>query len=264
MGLLAAALHAQGLALAATQLPLPQEPLVAGKRLPFWGSLEDPEERLAAIKLADHTLTRAKDFGCTWAFLDAFTIKLKAPSALFVQSFAENRWDRDRSSHVAARPILQAALKERAELDERLYDAARFSLERLARVADARGVCVAVGHGVGPWQFPGPREVDLLLQEFRGAALMKAHLPARLDVLHTLGLLSAERRHALAQAPFVMATDAIGLRDDLAPGLGPQPLQGPLRQHQDLGPEVVVVSGRADTTQQELRAAVARVAAFVV
>jgi len=252
----AVALSEQGLPLCGTQIPLPPEPLVAGKRLPHWGSLDDAEERICAVNFADQTLALARDFGCTWAYLDAFSIKLKAPVQLFVQSFAENRWDRDRSSKVAARPLLEAALKERTQYDERLCDAARFTLERLARVADNRGVMVAVGHGIGPWQFPSPREVDLLLEEFRGASLVKAHLPARLDVLQTLGLLTEERRATLALAPFVMATDALGLRDDLAPGLGPRPLAGALKSSNGKKPEVVVVSGRSDTTTAELQAAV--------
>lgn len=102
----------------------------------------------------------------------------------------------------------------------------------------------------------------MLLEEFHGAGLVKAHLPARLDVLQTLGLLTPERREALCLAPFVMATEAIGLRDDLALGLGPAPLTAPFRQAEGLGPDVVVVSGRADTTAAEVRAAVAKAAAL--
>lgn len=249
----------QGLDLCGTQIPLPPEPLVVGKRLPHWGSLDDAEERLSAINLADQTLALAKDFGCSWAYLDAFAIKLKAPVQLFIQSFAENRWDRDRSSKVAARPLIEAALKERDQYDERLCDAARFTLERLARIADNRGVIIAVGHGIGPWQFPSPREVDQLLEEFRGASLVKAHLPARLDVLQSIGLLTEERRANLALASFVIATDAVGLRDDLVPGLGPRPLTSPFRNSSGRSPDVVVVSGRSDTSRAELQAAVQRV-----
>jgi hypothetical protein len=255
----AVAMAGQGLALRGTQIPLPPEPLVVGKRLPHWGSLDDAEERLCAVNFADQTLALAKDFGCTWAYLDAFSIKLKAPVQLFVQSFAENRWDRDRSSKVAARPLIEAALKERSQYDERLCDAARFTLERLAGVADKRGVTIAVGHGIGPWQFPSPREVDHLLEEFRGASLVKAHLPARLDILQTLGLLTEERRSTLALAPFVMATDAIGLRDDLAPGLGPRPLTTAFRNASGKNPDVVVVSGRSDTSGTELQSAIQRI-----
>ncbi|MDX2021620.1 MAG: hypothetical protein SF187_15360 [Deltaproteobacteria bacterium] len=254
----AVALAAQGLPLVGVQLPLPPEPLPSGRRVPHWASLDDAEERLAAINMANETLARAQTFGCTWAFLDAFSIKLKAPSKLFAQSYGERRWDRDRSSKVAARPLLEAALVERKEHDQRLCDAARHSLERLANVAEARGVRVAVGHGIGPWQFPSPREVDLLLEEFRGGPLVKAHVPARLDVLETIGLLTADRRTALALAPFVLASDAVGLRDDLAPGLGPTPLTTKLLQAAGKPPDVVVVSGRADTQPQELAAAVTR------
>ena len=258
----AVALAAQGLPLVGVQLPLPPEPLPQGRRVPYWASLEDAEERLAAINMANETLARAQTFGCTWAFLDGFSIKLKAPSNLFAQSYAERRWDRDRASKVAARPLLEAALIERKEHDERLCDGARFSLERLASVAEARGVRVAVGHGIGPWQFPSPREVDLLLEEFRGGPLVKAHLPARLDVLETMGLLTPERRAALTLAPFVLASDAVGLRDDVVPGLGPAPLASKLQQAAGKPPAVVVVSGRADTKPQELAAAVAKLAAL--
>lgn len=258
----AVAFAAQGMALVGVQLPLPPEPLPQGRRVPFWASLDDAEERLAAVNMANDTLARAQTFGCTWAFLDGFTIKLKAPSKLFAQSYAERRWDRDRSSKVAARPLLEAALIERKENDERLCDGARFALERLANVAEARGVRVAIGHGIGPWQFPSPREVDLLLEEFSGGPLVKAHLPARLDVLETIGLLTAERRAALALAPFVMASDAVGLRDDVVPGLGPAPLRAKLEQAPGKPPSIVVVSGRADTQPHELAAAVAKMAAL--
>ncbi len=257
IAVLAAALAHEGLPLSALQLPLPLEPLRPDKRLPHWASADDPEERLAAVALVDAAVSSAQEVGATWGLLEAFPLALKVPLEAFVQAFGERRWRPEGERALAAMPLLEAAREERKAHQGRLADAARHALERLANVADRRQIRLAVAHGVGPWQYPSPRELDLLLQEFEGAPVFRAHLPARLDVLETLGLLTAERREALSQAPFVMASEAVGLIDDVLCGLGPKPLQTPLRQDGDRPPAVVVVSGRSDSRATEVRHALA-------
>lgn len=257
VGHLAAALAAEGLPLVGLTVPLPKEALPAGKRLPYWASPEDAEERLAALELADQAMGPANATGAGWALLSPCKLNLKTPSALLVRAFAEARWEPDGSPSPAVQPLLEAARAERKPLEGKLADAARFSLERLARLAERHRLKLAVAHGVGPWQYPSPRELDLLLAEFEGALLCRAHLPARLDVLEILGMLTPERREALSRAPFVWATEAVGLLDDLLAGLGPNPLRAPLRQAHGDPPELVVVSGQPDSHAHEVKDAVA-------
>lgn len=254
---LAAALGAEGLPLVGCSAGLASVALPEGKRLPYWAAPDDADERAAALRLADETLGPAQAVGAQWTLLGACKLVLKAPLEAFIRAFGERRWSPDGSGQPAIEPLLEAAREERKSDEERLMDAARWSLERLARVTERRRMTMAIAHGVGPWQFPSPRELDTLLSEFTGAPLCRAHLPGRLDVLEVLGLLTPERRQALARSPFVLATDAAALVDDLLPGLGPNPLTQPLRQAEDSCPALVVVAGRPDASAGEVRKAVA-------
>lgn len=254
------ALAAEGLPLSGLELPQAQGPLGQGKRLPHWASPDDAEERLAAIRSADEVLAVAGAAGAAWALLDAIPLALKAPWPLFARAYAERRFDPEGHAHPAARALLRSARQERTDRAERLLDAGRFALERLAQVADRRQAVLAISHGGTPWHFPSPRERDQLLEEFSGALLVRAYAPARLRVLETLGLLSPERGEEAKRAPIVVATDAVGLMDDLLPGLGPAPLDEPLGQDAEgtRPPAFAVVSGRPGCTSVELQEAVAR------
>jgi hypothetical protein len=124
------------------------------------------------------------------------------------------------------------------------------------RVAERTGVMLALPVGATPWQLPSPREARLLVDAFAGAPVGLVWDPGRLSVLAAIGLaISDDRLRALAEAAvLVMENDAVGLEAGLLPGLG----ERDARVAAVAAPMSVprVVSGRADSTDTEVAAAV--------
>lgn len=252
---LVVAAAAAGLAIPVAASPLLDVfPLPPGKRLPFFASETDPEERLAAVELFSATLDAAVPLGVNLFTVNLGDVALAVRPAEIARRFKRRELDED---DPGARP-LAAAFAERRARSPRILDACRFALDRLAARAERAGVTVALEISGGPWGAPTPREAAELLEEYREAPLGVVWDDARLQVLWTLNAApSRERAATLAAATRLRrANDAVGIEVGFLPGQG------------DADPEVatalpppgdpalpIVVSGRADSTVDELRRA---------
>jgi hypothetical protein len=246
-----------GLAVPSITLPLPPRALVGGKRLPALAS-SDPEERGAAIALAEQGLDATVAAGVRSALLDFGPVALPISRADLGTFFAR----RELGAGEAGASDFLLVRSVRKALAERLSDACRWSLERLARVAESRAVTLVVPAGGSPWEVPSAREALALLEAFHGAPVGLAWDPGRLTAALALGLRLPDDRIGAVAAACVAAfeTDAVGLEAGYLPGLGERDEALPAR------PELprnapVVVSGFPDATDAEIARAVAAVTA---
>lgn len=244
-----------GLSIPSMTLPLPPRPLARGKRLPSLMA-SDPEERVAAISLATEGLEAGVAASVRCAWLDFGRVALPVPR-------------RDVASYFARRALgegevgageLSFALSVRKSETERLGDGARWSLERLCRLAEARSVTLILAVGGSPWEFPSAREALALVEAFQGAPVAPLWDPGRLSAALALGLrLPESRAKALAeQSGAALETDAVGMIPGYLPGLGERDAALPARAVLTKDAPVVV-AGFPDSTDAEIATAVARV-----
>jgi hypothetical protein len=155
--------------------------------------------------------------------------------------------------------LLAAALGARRARATSLFDACRWSLERLCRLAEQHAATLLLAPAGAPWGVPSPREAAALREAFAGAPLALAWDPGQLSVLRALDLpLSDERARALADAAgAAIENDAVGMDAGYLPGLGERDEALPARAALAAG-AAVVITGQADATDEEARAAVAR------
>jgi len=240
--------------------PTPATPLAPHKRLPSLCG-EDGDERAAALALVETLAEQARTFSIGRVTLSLGFVPLAVTPASFRRAFDRRTWRDEGGFGVAPSPdtaLGPEAFAERQGRSPRLLDAARFSLEKLVDLGERHGLTFLLEVAGTPWGFPGPREALTLLGEFRGSPLALVWDPARLSVLHTLGLGQSPTRLAelAARAGLVRFHDAVGVEVGYLPGLG-GPLPAPLAA---LAPPVAVpwvVAGRPDTTEVELAEAVA-------
>jgi sugar phosphate isomerase/epimerase len=250
----APALLKAGLTLASTCLPLAPRPLGKGKRLPAL-SARDPEERLAAITLAGEGLDAVAGVGARWALLTFGPAELPFPRRELAGAFARRELD---PGEVAAAE-LAIVLGARKAVAESLLDGCRWSIERLARHAEARAVTLALPVGGSPWDVPSPREALSLLETFVGAPVTLTWDPGRLSTLRPFGMRLPEARIAALAAACGAAfeTDAVGVEAGYLPGLGERDELLPARPSEKWPKDApIIVSGFPDTTDQEIARAV--------
>jgi hypothetical protein len=149
---------------------------------------------------------------------------------------------------------LTLVLEERRKVDERVLDTCRRSLEDVVRLCERIGVRAAIHLGNRPWRAPGPREALALLRDFSGGPVGLVWAPARLAALAAMGLPSSPERHAELRrlAKLVHLSDAVGVHDDLLPGLG----ECAAEDFDGIDVNLpVILAGRADSSAQEIASA---------
>jgi hypothetical protein len=249
-----------GLPVKLAPCPLPEAELGKGKRLPRLAALDDPEERLAAVALAEKTLETASDLDIRLLALDLGPAGLKTSEAHLRLRFARREMDQDEPGG----RLLKRALEERRSRAGRIFDACRLALEPLLEAAARRGASLALPLAPTPWQLPSPREAHLLLREFTGAPLRLLACPAHRAVLRVLGLGGpAERWQDLeAHSEVVLATDQVGLDSDLLLGEGELDDDDLRLPKLAEGTPTIVVSGPVDANFKEVRRARLRLEAL--
>jgi hypothetical protein len=193
-----------------------------------------------------------------WALLDFGPVALPASRAEVAVSFAR----RELGAGETGGPELGRALGARRAIAERLSDACHWSVERLARLAEARAVTLVLPVGGSPWEVPSAREALALVDAFRGAPLGLVWAPGRLTAARALGLRLPDDRVAAvaAAASAAIETDAVGLDPGYLPGLGERDEALPARLELTRDAPVVV-GGFPNSTDAEIARAVAAISA---
>ena len=236
------------MALHAIYAPLPEERPTPGRRMPSLAAADDPEERLAAVKLLRRAIESTRDLGVGVWGLDFGRVLLHADEDELRGLFARRELGEGEVGHAK----LQRAVSERRRLGPAVLDACRSSLDAAIRLAERHDLGLALRFAGGLWDVPTPRETAQLLDDYVGAPLGVIYSPARLAVLAALGVgPSPELRQRLRKAALLLeAADAVGLDYPLVAGLAEVDL-GELR-----GADLpVVMSGPLDASPEEVLAA---------
>jgi hypothetical protein len=247
-----------GLTIPSMALPLPPRELGRGKRVPSLAA-RDSDERTAALALAGEGLDAGAGLGARWAWLDFGAVSLPVARRDIAAAFARRQTGQGEEGEIDVGIVLGA----RKAWAGSLLDGCRWSLERLARHAEARAVTLVLPVGGSPWEVPSPREALGLLEAFAGAPVTLAWAPGRLSTLEAFGMrLTQERIDAVAgQCGAAFETDAVGVETGYLPGLGERDERLPARPEPWPQGAPVVVGGFPDTTDGEIAIAVASVAA---
>jgi sugar phosphate isomerase/epimerase len=127
----------------------------------------DKEERACAVEAVTASIRLAEQVGAQVVIVHAGRVTVdpnleKELRALYDQGQKESEEYGDLKAELA---------EERARNAERCLDAVRWSLERLANIADSAGVRLGLENRVHYYEIPLPDELDLLLQDFAGPAV---------------------------------------------------------------------------------------------
>lgn len=258
LGVLVPGVLRSGLLIPSMALPLAPRALAPRKRLPSLAG-SDPEERAAAVALVLEGLEAGVAAGVRCAWLDFGPVALPVARRDVAAFYAR----RALGAGEAGEGELAVALGARKAQSERLGDAARWSLERLVRPAEARSVSLVVNVGGSPWEVPSAREALALVEAFEGAPVAPLWDPGRLSAARALGLTLPEARvkAVVERAGAALETDAVGVTAGYLPGLGERDPELPARAPLAKGAPVVV-GGFPDSTDEEIARAVARVTAL--
>jgi sugar phosphate isomerase/epimerase len=242
-----------GMTVPVAAAPLLERPLAPDKRLPYLGSVDDPEERRAAARLFADTVEAAVPLGVrtfTVAFGD---VVLATSPAHMGWWFRRRELDEGEPREEA----LGRLLAERRARSEAIVDACRSSLDLIVAAAEQFGAVIALELPAGPWGAPSPREASQLLDEYRQAPLGIVWDAARMQVLRRLGAAPSEdRAKTLAAAARVWrANEAVGIEVGFLPGQGDVAPDDPLARLTCPEAAALVITGRADSTLGEVRRA---------
>ena len=236
-------------------------PLGPGRRLPYLASLDDSDERRAAVALFEFTLGFAVSLGIRVLTVHLGDVPLRAKAQDVVYRFARRELNEDEPGA----PLWAAAIGERMSLSAAVLDASRYALDRIVPRAERAGVELSLEVAGGPWSAPSPREAQHLADEYRDGPVGLVWDEARMQALASLGIApSQERRATLAAAATLWrANDAVGVETGYLPGLGDPPASRSGEPGRP-GGLPVIVAGRPDTTSRELSAARSRVVAVAI
>jgi hypothetical protein len=191
-----------------------EAPAPAGKASSAQLCATDREEADVALQAAEATIRAAATLGARFVVLRLGELRA-----------ASREWSVAREKFLRGAldgRLAQRLLESRTRVAEPALDVARRQLDRLARAAEAGGLTLLIRNPRRFTDLPGPREIDPLLADLRGAPIAPlldtaaAHLPAVMEVW-PLDLTVAAFGE---QSPLVYLGDACGPVAGLQPGRG--------------------------------------------
>jgi sugar phosphate isomerase/epimerase len=183
----------------------------------FLLSAPEKSERDRAIRMTIQTIECAAVLGADAVVLHLGKIDMEPESQRVNHLFAHQMLDTPEGRH-----FLERKLRERKERRGPHLEGIFFSLERLNREAEKRGILLGVENRYQYHQIPDFDEMDLILSRFSGGSLRywhdigHAHTLERLGFLEPGSLLRSYGHLSLG----VHIHDAIGSDDHYAPGTG--------------------------------------------
>ncbi len=198
--------------------PLPDDvPLsrASGDRFPL--SSLDREERGLAIRMTIRTIECADDLGAKAVVLHLGEVNMEPENERLYDLF-----NREGLDSPEAHLFLEGKLKERKMKREPHLEGIFFSLDRLNREAEKRGVLLGLENRYYYHEMPDLEEIGIILDRFSGGSIRYWHDTGHAHVLERLGIIepgSLLQSYAQLSAG-VHIHDAIGTDDHRAPGTG--------------------------------------------
>jgi len=198
--------------------PLPDDvPLSKASGDRFLLSSPEKDARDLAIRMTIRTIEYAQDLGAAAVVLHLGRVEMEPENERLYDLF-----NRGSLSSPEGRLFLESKLKKRREKRGPYLESIFFSLDRLNREAEKRGILLGVENRYHYHEIPDFEEIGLILDHFSGGSIRYWHDMGHAHVLERLGVI--EPRSLLpSYAPFTAGIhihDAIGTDDHLAPGAG--------------------------------------------
>jgi len=177
----------------------------------------DNEEREKAIKFTFKTIRIAHDLECQAVVLHLGRIEMDSYHKQFCHYF-----DSKLMNSPEMDLFLSKIKKEREFKQKRFLDAVLFSLERIAREAEKRGVCLGIENRYYFHEIPNFEEIGIILQNFAGSKIYYWHDIGHGHVQEQLRIQSHQQLLE-AYSPYILGShfhDAHGYTDHEPPGKG--------------------------------------------
>lgn len=198
--------------------PKPEELGIAkGSGDLFLLSSTDHEERLKAVKYSVRTIEHAHDLGAKAVILHLGRVEMSNPTPKFLKFNGENEKEKREALSLINEQRLVRGARHQKNLD-----ALFFSLEKLNREAEKRGIILGIENRYHFHEIPDFEEIGLILKQFQGGHVRYWHDVGHAQAQENMGII---RQRDLLEAYSEMMIgihlhDVIGCDDHLAPGQG--------------------------------------------
>jgi sugar phosphate isomerase/epimerase len=181
--------------------------------------LSSPEEseRELAVRMTIRTIECAEDLGAAAVVLHLGKVDMEPENERLKNLFNHQRLDSSEG-----RRFLECKLKERGEKRGPNLEGVLFSLDRLNREAQKRGILLGVENRYHFHEIPDFEEIGLILKRFSGGSIGYWHDIGHAHALEKLGFLEPGSL-LRSYGPLTVGVhihDAIGTDDHRAPGTG--------------------------------------------
>lgn len=184
---------------------------------PFLLSSRDKEERAQAVRLAIRTIEQACDLEASAVIMHLGKVEMEDPTPELEQLFHKGA-----SWHPQGQERIGQLQSVRESLRQPYLDAVLFSLDRIHREADRRGVLLGIENRLHFHEIPNLWEIGFLLENFRGGKLRYWHDVGHARIQEKLGILKQEELldKYVSQMAGIHLHDVVDLEDHHAPGKG--------------------------------------------
>ncbi len=180
-------------------------------------SSPDLEERRWSVQWTTRTIENANHLEASAVVLHCGAVDMESRHQDLYRLFNQGQ-----GNFQTFRDLLETDLKMREQLKSPHLDALLFNLDRLIPVAAKHGVTLGLENRNHYFELPTKAEMELILNEFRGAPVGYWHDTGHAHVFELLGIISQQELldtfadHLVG----IHLHDALGLNDHLAPGTG--------------------------------------------
>ena len=183
----------------------------------FLLSHPDPQERKQAIEWTSRSIEHAHNLGARSVVLHCGYVDMNPELDRLYHYHAT-----DQVNSPEAQAFIYQKLAERERLKPKHMDSLLYSLDSLGNLAEKKGVLLGLENRYHYHELPGIKELEVLLETFKGAPIGywhdtgHAHANESLNLLPPCALLDKFSHRLIG----IHLHDAIGLDDHLVPGKG--------------------------------------------
>lgn len=183
----------------------------------FLLSSDDKEERSFAIEFSKRTIDHANNLGVAPVVLHLGRVEMQNPIEGFKKLFKLGKIGTEES-----KIFINDQKKIRESKQQKNIDSVLFSLEKLNREAEKKGVVLCIENRYYFHEIPSFEEIGLIMKEFEGGSIRYWHDLGHADVQSKLGILE---KFDLLEAysenlAGIHIHDVNGLDDHFSPGFG--------------------------------------------
>jgi len=198
--------------------PRPEElGIVKGSGDLFLLSSTDKEERLRAVKYSIRSMDYADDMEAKAVILHLGRVDMPNPTPKFSELY--NGEKRERSEALA---FMKRQRLVREARDQKNLDAVLFSLDKLNREAERRGIFLGIENRYHFHEIPDFEEIGIILKQFKGGCIRYWHDVGHAGAQENMGIIRQEDLLKTYSDMLIGVHfhDVKGLSDHLAPGQG--------------------------------------------